>query len=85
MKFSKVFVIAALMSTSSGISLEKASSLTQRIPTETMKTIDDSVKDVLKIASGGDPFEKPCATEHSTVHHIDSGYPGAVVVPHPVV
>jgi len=50
-----------------------------------MKTIDDSVKDVLKIASGGDPFEKPCATEHSTVHHIDSGYPGAVVVPHPVV
>jgi hypothetical protein len=53
-----------------------------------MKTIDDSVKDVLKIASGGEPFEKPCATEHTTVHHIDSGYPsypGTVVVPHPVV
>ena len=49
-----------------------------------MKTIDDSVKDVLKIAAGDEPFEKPCATEHTTVHHIDSA-PRAIVVPHPVV
>ena len=33
----------------------------------------------MKIASGTEPFEKPCATHTSVVHHIDSGLPGAVV------
>ena len=51
MKFSKFFVIAALMSTSSGISLEKevlAQHQSKGVSEGTQAVIDSAVDDVLK-------------------------------------
>jgi len=91
MKFSSAFVVAMLMTTSSGISLDKEA-LTQKISDATQSTLDNAVKDVLKIASDNEPFEKPCAIHTSVVHHVDSGLPvvapSAVIAPsvyHPTV